>query len=480
MREAREQTLNPKSSPAVAGSRRRILWVIVLAAVGAVLIGCAYVYRHYYVSMSVGSGPAGPAVPRGAFEETWTRRKVFLLGIGDSITEGYGASPGHAYFDRLVRNPEDEFPDMRGICLTNVLPNLTVRNMATSGSTSLDHLADQARRFKTQPPDVLGIVVMTTGGNDVIHDYGRSPPKEGAMYGATFEQAKPWIKSFEKRLNAMLDLIEKSFPGGCVIFLANIYDPTDGIGDAQNAGLPHWPDAVAILAAYNDVISRCAREKESVHLVDIHSAFLGHGIHAAQFWREHYREEDPHFWFCEILEDPNDRGYDAVRRLFLLELIAAREEIRKMPMPENAGLDAFVERTRTELPPGQRLNRKWVQDASVIVKGTYARSAYDPISFRDGTSTALERSTFTVEEVLRGEIAVDTFDANLATNDEQRFPRDYVPGETYLIFMKPFRRSSARLQEAATVFNVFTQVGSDELVAIVKLSQAEAKPAAGE
>ncbi len=46
---------------------------------------------------------------------------------------------------------------------------------------------------------------MTTGGNDLIHNYGRSPPREGAMYGATFEQARPWIENFDKRLGEMIE-----------------------------------------------------------------------------------------------------------------------------------------------------------------------------------------------------------------------------------------------------------------------------------
>ena len=39
-----------------------------------------------------------------------------------------------------------------------------------------------------------------------------------------------------------------------------------------------------------------------------------------QFWRKFYRAEDPHYWYFENLEDPNERGYDAIRRLFLIEM----------------------------------------------------------------------------------------------------------------------------------------------------------------
>ncbi|MCR4412762.1 MAG: SGNH/GDSL hydrolase family protein [Thermoguttaceae bacterium] len=270
---------------------------------------------------------------------------MLLLGVGDSVTAGFGVREDLSYFARLVRNPPDEFPEMQGICLSAVFPNLEVKQLAISGSTSLEHIEVLRERLPRQPPDVLGVVVMTTGGNDIIHAYGRQPPREGAMYGATLDQARPWIAAFEKRLHAMLTLIEERFPGGCHIFLGDIYDPTDGVGDARSAGLPDWPDGLAILAAYNDIIHRAGQSRPRVHVVPIHATFLGHGIHCRQFWRRHYRAEDPTYWYAPNLEDPTERGYDALRRIFLLEMLkadlhrsdqAARTQATKASSPPGA------------------------------------------------------------------------------------------------------------------------------------------------
>src|SRR5437870_13416324 len=98
-----------------------------------------------------------------------------------------------------------------------------------------------------QDADTFSVIVITTGGNDIIHQYGRAPPHEGAMYGASLEQAQPWIENFRERLELSVDQIEAKFPGGCCIFLANIYDPTDGVGNAVTAGLPRWPDGLSVL-----------------------------------------------------------------------------------------------------------------------------------------------------------------------------------------------------------------------------------------
>lgn len=289
--------------------------IVFAAAVSGIASG------YFWFLRPVGNGPAGPQVTPVGFKEVWSSRPVLLLGVGDSITAGFGPRPGRSYFDRLVANPPDEFEDMQGRCLSRVLPNLRATNVAMSGSIPLQHLDKQIEPLPRHPPEVFGLVVLTTGGNDIIHNYGWAAPREGAMYGATFEQAQPWIASFEQRLNTMTDRLGALFPAGCEIFLANIYDPTDGLGDAHRAGLPRWKDGLAVLRAYNEVIARCASERANVHLVNLHEAFLGHGIHCRQFWRRTFRSEDPFYWYNENLEDPDERGYDAIRRLFLLEMV---------------------------------------------------------------------------------------------------------------------------------------------------------------
>jgi hypothetical protein len=297
--------------------RRRLRMRI---AFWSVFLFCALFLYLFYLRRPVGSGPAGPTVPRADFDHIWTRRPTLLLGLGDSVTEGFGVSAGKSYFDRLFANPPDEFADMRGISLSAVIPGLVKTNRAQSGSTSLQHRVWQVEKLPGQPPERFGIVVMTSGGNDIILDYGRSPPRECAMYGAILAQAQPWIANYEQRLDAMLSLVTAKFPGGCEIFLGNIYDPTDGAGTAHVVLLPSWPDGLKVLAEYNAVIARVAARHGNVHLVDLHALFMGHGITCAQFWRSTYRSNDPHYWFSPVFEDPNDRGYDAARRAFLLKM----------------------------------------------------------------------------------------------------------------------------------------------------------------
>ena len=304
---------------------RRLIW---LFAIGGVLVLLAAAYVHFFLYLPMGRGPAGPVVPLEPFESIWTQRPVLLVGIGDSVTAGLGSSRGKSYFERLLANPPDEFADMQGRSLTRVLPKLKSLNIAVSGSTSLNHLEHIRSRLPRQDAAVFGLVVMTTGGNDLIHWYGRSPPREGAMYGATVAQAQPWIANYEQRLESMFREIEARFPGGCAIFVADIYDPSDGLGDPESTwALPAWSDCLAIHRAYNAALARVATKHAQVHVVPVHDAFLGHGIHCRQFWRSNYNSADPHYWYYENIEDPNDRGYDALRRLFLNEIAKQRSAL---------------------------------------------------------------------------------------------------------------------------------------------------------
>jgi lysophospholipase L1-like esterase len=305
-------------------STSRLQWLLGVAGL-AVVVGLAI--RYFWFSQPQGEGPAGPAVQREMFAASWTERPVLLVGLGDSVTAGFGARRGYSYFDRLAANPAEEWPEMKRICLGAVIPHLQATNLAISGSTSLGHVARQLPLLPQADTNTLGVIVLTTGGNDLIHDYGRTAPKEGAMFGASWEQAQPWITNYAARLEFILNTITNAYPGGCHVFLANIYDPTDGTGDARRVGLPPWPDAMRIHAAYNDVIGSVAARRPNVHLVDLHAHFLGHGLFCTQFWGEHYRSDDPYYWYFVNLEDPNERGYDAIRRLFLNEMVRVRDQL---------------------------------------------------------------------------------------------------------------------------------------------------------
>ncbi|QDS92607.1 hypothetical protein FF011L_13540 [Roseimaritima multifibrata] len=301
-------------------SKRRRWWIFGFVAAGLILGTLGYV--EWFLKRPVGEGPAGPEIARQPFEKIWSEQTIQIVGIGDSVTAGLGAkNPSHSYYNRLRENPEDEFESMRGISLSAVLPNLQHQNFAVSGSESLAHEQMVNETVPDYPAETFGIILMSSGGNDLIHSYGRRPPRECAMYGATLAEAEPWIEAFGIRLAGMFEKLNERFPGGCEIYCADIYDPTDGVGDAPSIFLPHWPDGLAIHAKYNQTIRSVAESFENVFVVPLYENFLGHGSHCRQFWQPHYDAQDPYYWFYDNVEDPNDRGYDAIRRLYLKTIV---------------------------------------------------------------------------------------------------------------------------------------------------------------
>lgn len=283
----------------------------------------------WWFHLPMGEGPAGPPVPAEPFQRVWHDGKVLLVAYGDSIMTGFGSGQEEfGCFQRVQRTPAGDAPDMIGKDLSHVFPRLQAVSFAENSTTSGDHL-DKLALFPVMPPDVLGIVMLSTGGIDLIHDYGRSPPRDQAIYGATYPDAVGFALAFRGRLNRLLDGLRAKFPGGCHIFINNIFDPTDGVGDIENVHpllrlikpLPEWRDGVRVLDLWNRQIAEAAAEREFVHLVDIHSLMLGHGLHCRDNKNPHYHPGDPSYWYFINLEDPNRRGYDAVRRAFLLEMV---------------------------------------------------------------------------------------------------------------------------------------------------------------
>ena len=301
----------------------KLRWRAVLLCALIITTFAGYAGWRFYNALRVrpiGRGPAGPPVSAVPFEKTWDQKEIIFLGVGDSITRGYGAPGGLTYFDLLLRN-HPNYPDMKGRVLSSVFGNLKAKNIAVDYTISQEHIDWQLPKIPQYDESVYGVIVLTSGGNDLIHDYGRSEPRHDAMYGCTYKQAQEWCEMLKGRLDTLLTGLMERFPGGCDIFFANIYDPTDGVGDPQTMMMARWPACVKTLALANQKIAELCEQYPNVHLIDIHSEFLGHGIHCDEPWRKHYRKDDPHFWYAPILEDPNIRGHDAIRRLFLNEMI---------------------------------------------------------------------------------------------------------------------------------------------------------------
>jgi len=83
-----------------------------------------------------------------------------------------------------------------------------------------------------------------------------------------------------ERLHAILNQVQRRFPGGCEIFLANIYDPTDSVGMSSMRTFCcrrgpmeslRWKVSMPLSPRPAGLIRMC--------ICDLRALFLGHGMH---------------------------------------------------------------------------------------------------------------------------------------------------------------------------------------------------------
>jgi hypothetical protein len=170
-----------------------------VATLGWVMLATLLCWWGFRVPAGMGEGPAGPEVPAAAFETRWMDRPVALVSLGDSVSTGFGAPEGLGFFDLVHRNRDDVYPEMRGRDLSSVMGPIRIVRMARNSTNSSAH-EDAVDRLSDFAPETFGIVCVTSGGIDLIHPYGKAAPREGAMFGADFATASPWIERFEQRL----------------------------------------------------------------------------------------------------------------------------------------------------------------------------------------------------------------------------------------------------------------------------------------
>ncbi len=149
-----------------------------------------------------------------------------------------------------------------------------------------------------QPPD---LVSLTVGGNDLLQAYGDTTAARLVV-----GEVRAGVEQVLARLR---DLAPQA-----TVLLGNVYDPSDGSGEAWRVGLPPWPGVVDVLAELNAGL-RAAASEHGAAVADIHGRFLGHGLQAGNPGQAESRPANRALWYRDVIE-PNAWGADAVRAAF--------------------------------------------------------------------------------------------------------------------------------------------------------------------
>jgi hypothetical protein len=232
-----------------------------------------------------------------------------LVVLGDSISAGQGASSHETtYSALLVENVDGEFPDEAETDLTSRFgAEVELVNVAAGGATTRDlprQLGDLEEELGG-PPAGHTIVVVTIGGNDLVRALASLQPPDGTVLDRAIEEIGDVAAWFDP----------ERFPDGVSLYVADVYDPSDGVGSAPECfGGIQIPGLVEALETWRQRYVELATER-GFAVVDALGHFRGHGFHYSEPDNQYYDAEDPTPWFYDCVH-PNDRGHSELRRLF--------------------------------------------------------------------------------------------------------------------------------------------------------------------
>lgn len=253
-------------------------------------------------SSTTGAGGGSTSATTGAGGQIEALAEVgTYVVLGDSISDHGGESP--FFYDLLAQNDDAVHPTWAGKDLkTKYGAGLAVVSNAKGGAVSKDLPA----QVSALPATLTGpvVVTITIGGNDMqkyVADI-----LQGQDEG---DRAK-----FKENLDAAVgELLTPGRFGEGVevhVFEANIYDPTDGVGDFKDQKCP-FPLSLLpttptdeFFANWNAVVSDSVPALGG-HVEAMHERFYGHGL-----------AQGDESWYVGDCIHPSRRGHHEIRSMF--------------------------------------------------------------------------------------------------------------------------------------------------------------------
>jgi len=238
------------------------------------------------------------------------KRVIFL---GDSITAGYGASDTSLQYSALLQQNDDAtWPDEQGDDLATVFPGLTeVVDVSRAGATTDTELSQQIPKLDdkmTFPAEGQSLVVMTIGGNDIT----------SLLMSGSADYTEP-LQTIQDNLREIVTYFQDAsrFPDGAYIYVTNVYDPSDGTGQADECFYGLDLSTLIDAMEQTNTDSEAMAEELGFSWVDLHGHFLGHGYNGDDEQNPYYMGDDYELWFYSDCIHPDDAGHNQIRRLFM-------------------------------------------------------------------------------------------------------------------------------------------------------------------
>lgn len=244
-----------------------------------------------------------------SFDDAAPSRVIFL---GDSITAGYGNTEDSlAYTALLQHNDADAWPGYDDEDLDSLYPDLSeVIDVSRGGATTSSLVRTQLGQVEDQlsmPAAGPSLVVMTIAGND-MQELIFNEDETDAKLAEVLDNLTETMAFFQD---------PDRFPDGTRVYIANVYEPSDGVGQADSCFYSLDLNGVLSALLENNQNTRALAEELGFAWVDMYGHFLGHGYYSEDETNPYYDAEDPSLWFASDCIHPNDRGHHEVRRLFM-------------------------------------------------------------------------------------------------------------------------------------------------------------------
>lgn len=178
-----------------------------------------------------------------------------------------------------------------------------------------------------------------------------------------------------------------------------------------------------------------------------------------------------------------------MRSALALALALACAPPRSAPPPtpaHTAGAPAPAPAGAPELPPELApLASSWggvdpqrAASSPIWLLTRYAPSTYPCRPGPDGTLDMLQQDRFQIDRVLRGEAAARGVDLDLYAMKGPSYPRSFVEGRRYVLFLRPGPEAQTWLADPEDLGSMHRRMGADDVLAALDLDASPAELAA--
>ena len=245
----------------------------------------------------------------GTYAYAFPESPSTVIFLGDSITAGAGAQNDDESYAELLVNNTSTWPDWDGRDLATRYPGIDVVDVSDGGAWTGTVLNSQIEDFEaavTLPFEGEALVIITAGGND-LYSVLRNP-------SGVEERVENTVSNWREMAEYFLD--DERFPDGSTVLMANVYEPTDAVG--QYSGCFYGLNISSLLPNLHDANTqlRGLAVEMGFSALDMRGTFLGHGFYYDDPTAPYYDEADPSLWLANDCIHPNPRGHHEIRTMF--------------------------------------------------------------------------------------------------------------------------------------------------------------------